>query len=86
MIYSQYTLYILLAARGEDHRHLSTILTFGKCSMSECIQIVLIDDMTVERDEEFYVTLERTPDLNQNIELYPTEKRVKILNNDGKIY
>ena len=85
MSYGQYSVYIILpSAHGEDYHQLATILTFGKCSMSECIQIDLVDDLMIERDETFYVTLERTPDLGEHIQLHPTEKRVKILNDDGE--
>ena len=76
---------ILLAVSGEDHSHLRHIVTFDKCSRKACeYNITIIDDRMVERDETFYVTLERTPDLNEHIRLYPTEKRVKILNDDGE--
>ena len=75
---------ILLAVSGEDHSHLRHIVPFDKCSREVCEYIILIDDRMIERDETFYVTLERTPDLNEHIRLHPTEKRVKILNDDGE--
>ena len=82
MTYCQYI--ILLAVSGEDHSHLGHIMTFEKCSRETCEYIILFDDRMVERDETFYVTLGRTPDLDERIQLLPTEKRVKILNDDGE--
>ena len=75
---------ILLAVSGEDHSCLCHIVTFEKCSREECEYIILYNDQMVERDETFYVTLGRTPDLDEHIRLHPTEQRVKILNDDGE--
>ena len=80
--YVQYI--ILLAVAGEDHSHLGHIMAFEQCIREVCEYIILVDDLMVERDETFYVTLERTPDLDEHIRLNPTEKRVKILNDDGE--
>ena len=82
MSYGQYI--ILLAVSGEDHSHLCHIVTFEKCSREACEYMILVDDRMVERDETFYVTLGRTPDLDEHIRLHPTEKRVKLLNDDGE--
>ena len=82
MSYGQYI--ILLAVSGEDHSHLNHIVTFEKCSREACAVIILVDDRMVERDETFYVTLGRTPDLDDRIRLHPTEQRVRILNDDGE--
>ena len=69
----------------DDHHALSTILTFEECDMSQCIQIVLIDDMMVEQPEDFYVNLQRTPDLNEHIHLDIQQKRVTILDRDSEL-
>lgn len=53
--------------------------------MSQCIQIVLIDDMMVEQPEDFYVTLQRTPDLSEQIQLDIQWKRVTILERDSEL-
>ena len=52
--------------------------------MSQCIQIFLIDDMMVEQPEDFYVTLQRAPELNEHINLDIQKKRVTILERDSK--
>ena len=52
--------------------------------MSQCIQIVLIDDMMVEQPEDFYVALQRAPELNEHIHLDIQKKRVTILERDSK--
>ena len=83
MSYGQYI--ILFAVSGEDHSHLCHIVTFEKCSRETCEYIILKGDRMVERDETIHVTLGRTPDLDERIRLHPTEKRVKILNDDGEL-
>ena len=80
--YGQYI--ILLADLGKDHGCLCEIMKFEKCSREECQYIIIIDDDMVERDETFHVTLERTPGLDKSIKLDPTEKRVKIISDDGE--
>ena len=53
--------------------------------MSQCIQIVLIDDIMVEQPEDFHVTLQRTPDLSEHIQLDIQWKRVTILERDSEL-
>ena len=79
-----YGQYIILLAESEDHSHLCHIVTFEKCAKEACEYIILEDDRMVEMDETFYVTLARTPGLDERIRLYPTKKTVKILNDDGE--
>lgn len=76
---------ILLADPGHDHHALSTILTFKECDMSHCIQVILIDDMMVEQPEDFHVTLQRTPELSEQIQLDIQRKRVTILERDSEL-
>ena len=41
--------------------------------------------MIVEQRESFSITLERTPDLNSRITLFPDSAEVVIPNNDGEM-
>ena len=50
-----------------------------------CVNISIVDDMIVEQRESFSITLERTPDLNSRITLFPDSAEVVIPNNDGEV-
>ena len=42
-----------------------------------------MDDMIVEQDETFTVTLQRTPDLDSRITFNRADGAIEITNNDG---
>ena len=44
-----------------------------------------MDDTLNEQDEAFNVTLERTPDLNENITLHPVDTVIEIIDDDGML-
>ena len=48
----------------------------------ECVNITIHDDVMLERNETFLVSLERTAGLNQRIVLDITEKTVTIVDDD----
>ena len=66
-----------------DYDPVSTILAFGACDTRQCYQIHIVDDMMVELTESFFITLERTSDLNSRITLNPVDGRVEITDTDG---
>ena len=47
--------------------------------------MTIVDDFEIELDENLFYTLERTPGLNSNIQLNPTQGEIVIVDNDGKI-
>ena len=65
-----------------DYVSVSEILAFGSCDTRQCTEISIVDDMIVELTESFFVTLERTPDLDSRITLDPVDG--EITDNDGK--
>ena len=66
-----------------DYETLSTTLTFAACETRRCVDVVIVDDMIVEQDETFTVTLQRTPDLDSRITFSQTAGAIEITNNDG---
>ena len=69
-----------------DYDNISEILEFGSCDTRQCTEIPIVDDMIVELTESFFVTLERTPDLDSRITLDPVDGGIEITDNDGVYY
>ena len=53
-----------------------------------CVLLLIMDDNIAERVESFYVTLERTPDLDDRITLDPAAVHalVEIVDDDGECF
>ena len=66
-----------------DFDPVSIILRFDTCDTQKCTVIHIVDDMTSEKIESFFVTLERTSGLDNRIVLDPPYAEVEITNNDG---
>lgn len=60
-----------------------TLLMFDACETQRCITITIMDDDEDEQNEQFFYTLERTPDLHPNIELVSVDGLVVIVDDDG---
>ena len=52
------------AVDGMDYENVSTILTFPECANKSCVNIIILNDMTVEmnRNERFSISLDSTDD------------------------
>ena len=59
-------------------------LTFSACDKVQCKEVVIIDDRTVEKEESFYLTLERLPGVSDHAEIDSNRTTITILDNDGK--
>ena len=70
-------------ATSEDHDAFTTNITFGECSRRECTYITVFDDMSLERQETFSLSLLRLPG-NDRILLDVVEKVVTIFDTDSK--
>ena len=59
---------------------------FTACEHRKCVSLSIVDDSIVERVESFYITLERTPDLNEriNFDLAAVQGVVNIIDDDGE--
>ena len=66
-----------------DYVGVSNTLTFDACDTRQCTEISIENDMIVEITESFFVTLERTPDLDSRITLNPVDGEIEITDNDG---
>ena len=62
---------------------MSTILTFVACETRRCVAVDIIYDTVDEPDEEFAVTLEKTPGLHDRITLDPLGGVVIIISDAG---
>ena len=67
-----------------DYESLNMVLMFGECERRKCMNVNIVDDFEDEPDENFFYTLEETPNgLHPNIKfLKPAE--IVIEDNDGK--
>ena len=75
---------IHFTAFSMDYRALmSTILLFDTCQTKQCALIRIEDDEIIEDVENFFVTLERTTELNERITLDPVDGEIQINDNDG---
>ena len=80
-IYQYYT------APGDDYVPVqNAIMRFTPQDENACLLVTIIDEDIVEQNESFFVTLERTADLNERITIDPdnSEGEVVIGNDDGK--
>jgi hypothetical protein len=50
-----------------------------------CVDVFIVDDIILENDESFILTLERTPDLDSRITLDPVNGVVEITENDAAV-
>ena len=63
-----------------DYVPFSAILHFDVCETRQCVDLVIMDDMSIESDETFHVSLEG--DLNSRIHIIPDMGIIEISNND----
>ena len=66
-----------------DYGAQSTLLMFGECEKRSCVNISIEDDLVLEMEESFNVTLKRTIGLDSRIELSPMDGVIEIIENDG---
>ena len=82
-----YCLLILIYSRFSvsptDYEPLSTILKFDACETQSCVNITIHEDMVLEENELFGITLERTDDLDERIVLNPVKGQIDIENTDS---
>ena len=74
----------LPADSADDFESVDIILPFGANTPKLCVPISIKNDDVVEQIESFYVTLERTPGLDDSVLLGPTQQVVTIVNDDGE--
>ena len=65
-----------------DYAAMSTVFEFNECQKTECTDITISNDFLYEGDESFYVTLERTRDLDERITLNLAKGEVEIVDDD----
>ena len=68
-----------------DYGSVSSILAlnFNTCDTQRCTEIPIENDTIVELTESFFVTLGRTPGLDDRITLDPHDGEIEITDNDG---
>ena len=60
------------------------ILQFDTCDVRQCILVSIVNDLVDEPEEFFIYTLERTPGLDDRIDLDPTIGTVVISDDESK--
>ena len=68
-----------------DYVDFHTTLTFAPCQRRSCVNVSIVDDDVLELTESFSITLERTPGLDDRIELGPVDGEVQINDSDGML-
>ena len=66
-----------------DYGVVNTILVFAACEMRSCVDVFITDDIILEKDESFGITLRRTRDLDSRIILDPVNGVIEVADNDG---
>ena len=66
-----------------EYLAVSTMLSFTACKTQSCVNIPIVDDALDEPERIFYVSLERTPDLNDRITLDPVDGEITLIDDDG---
>ena len=76
-----------LAVYNEDFVSLNTTEMFTPGNVVLCVDVIIIDDETVEPLEEYFlVRLERPPGLDYRIQLEDTVENITIRDNDGMLF
>ena len=75
---------LLSADSADDYTAVDIVLPFRANTPELCVPISITNDDVVEQVESFYVTLERTPGLDDSVLLGPTQKMIPIVNDDGE--
>ena len=69
---------------GIDYSALRDVpLSFAACAQRSCTNVNIVDDLVDEPTESFFVTLERTLDLDRRIQTDPVDGVIEIEDNDG---
>ena len=69
-----------------DYSGVSTLLTFDSCETRRCTNITIINDVFKEDTESFFVSLERSSELDPRITMDPAVGVIEITFNDGLLY
>ena len=72
----------------DDYKTLSTEVIIQKCTTRACANVMLVDDVQLEEDEVFRVTLEQTAALEDNVNPEPGRSLavVTIVDGDSTCY
>ena len=70
----------------EDYESVNTLLTFNANQVERCVRVDIVDNARLEQTESFGVTLERTPGLDERVQLNPTAGIFRIVNDDGEFH
>ena len=76
-------MYTSFSVSPTDDGSVSTLLMFDSCETRQCTNITIMNDTSIE---SFFVTLEKTPDLDSRITLDPAVGEIFVTANDGLLY
>ena len=68
---------------GTDYRALNLIVTFPACGTRRCVDVIIVDDSSIESEEYFMHSLRRTSNLDSRISIIGANGMVSIRDNDG---
>ena len=61
---------------------MSELLAFEACQQLNCVELNIVNDLTIEMTESFGVILERTEDMSPVITLNPSDAIIEIIDDD----
>ena len=62
----------IIAVSPMDYESLNVTLMFAACETQHCVNVTIVDDFEDEPNENFFYSLEMSPDLHSSIELDQT--------------
>ena len=77
------TQYFYLSTVGSDYTAVSEVLVFNASASRVCFATSSMDDVLLEDDEDYRLTLSQTP-TEQGVTLNPSEATVTIVNDDSE--
>ena len=86
--YSQCLIYIIFnhTVAPMDYFTVNTILVFDKCENRRCVNVIVNNDMTLEQDESFSITVDLSTEHTTtiNIDIVISKWEVLILDDDNQ--
>ena len=76
--------FIFLAGPSDYIGLLSEPVMFDTCENRSCVYIAILEDMALEVNETFTVSLGRTADLDPRILVDPVREEIVIIDDDGE--
>lgn len=75
-------IYIFIAAT-DDYVEQDKLLVFTACQSRKCVDILIVNDEVTEKTESFGISILRSVDLGNQIQLEPSSGEIHVTDDDG---